>query len=417
MSSVPHAPAVLYLTFTGVLEGLGRAQVLAPLLQLAQRGYRYELLSFERSRDLANAASVAEVRDQLRQAKIDWTIVEYRGDGPTGHVANVRNGISAVLRRCRRGDIGLIHARGYLAASLANSSRRLFGVPYVFDARGYWIDERREGGRRWSGGGAYLLGKQVERRLYQEAAAVVTLTELAAEDVRRGMFGPSPSGRPVVAVTTCTDYERFQRHEGRTLAPLPTDWPADAVVLGLVGSINASYDLDASFALFRRIRFHESRARLLVVSQQVQQFQDLLRRAGVAELDVSVTAAPHFAMPDYLSRMHWGLLLLNRSFAKRASMPTKLAEFFAVGVRPVAHGCNEEVEAWVREAGSGLVLENLTPDALENAARAVVAKGTSSEGLRAARDRTRAHFSWRGGVAAYEEVLRRLGIFPVESGD
>lgn len=416
MSSVPLPPAVLYITFTGVLEGLGRAQVLAPLLQLAQRGYRYELLSFERSRDLTNAASVAEVRAQLREAKIDWTIVEYRGDGPAGYLANVRNGVAAVWRRCRRGDVGLIHARGYLAASLANSSRRLFGVPYLFDTRGYWIDERREGGRRWSGGSAYLLGKQVERRLYQEAAAVVTLTELAAEDIRRGAFGPSPPGRPVVAVTTCTDYERFQRRDGQTLAPLPAYWPADAIVIGLVGSINASYDLDASFALFRRIRFHESRARLLVVSQQVQQFRDLLRGAGITEVESSVTAAPHSAMPDYLSRMHWGLLLLSRSFAKRASMPTKLAEFFAVGVRPLAHGCNDEVEYWVREAGSGLVLEDLAPDALESAARAVAAMGVSSEGLVSARERTRGHFSWQAGVRAYEDVLRRLGVYLCDSG-
>ena len=55
-------------------------------------------------------------------------------------------------------------------------------------------------------------------------------------------------------------------------------------------------------------------------------------------------------------------------------MPTKLAEFFATGIAPIGHGANSEVTDWVRRAGSGLALDDLSIDSLERAAE-FVAKG------------------------------------------
>lgn len=403
-------PVVLYVSFTGVMEGLGRAQVLEPLLLLARRGFRYELISFERENDLQDAGRLATTRSELLEAGIEWTALRYRGGGSVGHATNIRDGLEAVLRRCRRRDVALIHARGYLAGMLANVAKRVLGVPYLFDARGYWFDERREAARQWSSSGSYHVAKRVERLLYGDASAVVMLTELAAEDVRGGMFGRSPVGRPVLAITTCVDYQRFDRGGMIASSALPGHWPNDALVVGLVGSVNASYDLDASLALFCRIRQNEERARLLVVSRQKREFQALLRGARIADEQVFVVESPHDEMPFWLSRIHWGLLLLKPTFSKRASMPTKLAEFFASGVRPLARGCNAEVEHWVRKAGSGVVLPDLSTKSLELAACRVASVGTDVVGLDEAREQTRGHFSWDAGISRYAELLDVLGV-------
>ncbi|HKC64053.1 MAG TPA: hypothetical protein VKB86_10465, partial [Pyrinomonadaceae bacterium] len=90
------------------------------------------------------------------------------------------------------------------------------------------------------------------------------------------------------------------------------------------------------------------------------------------------------------------------------SMPTKLAEFFASGVRPIQYGCNEEVSEKIREAGAGLILRGLNESDLREAAREVAHTRRSVEAVARARALTRAHFSLDAGVDKYASLLGRL---------
>ena len=121
-----------------------------------------------------------------------------------------------------------------------------------------------------------------------------------------------------------------------------------------------------------------------------------------------LTIAIFFFWSQWLPRLHWALLLLRSSFAKRGSMPTKLAEFFAAGVRPIQHGCNAEVSQWVRESGLGLVLEDLTESGLQRAAEQVARHEPSPGEVARARERTRSHFGLEAGLSAYACILGQL---------
>jgi hypothetical protein len=111
-------------------------------------------------------------------------------------------------------------------------------------------------------------------------------------------------------------------------------------------------------------------------------------------------------MPEWLSLIEWGMLLLNPdSPAKRASMPTKLAEFFASGVRPVQFGCNTEVSEWVRRTGSGFVLPDVRPETLETAAERIVSSTPDAQVTAHARALAAPHFSLESGLEKYERVL------------
>ena len=97
----------------------------------------------------------------------------------------------------------------------------------------------------------------------------------------------------------------------------------------------------------------EPDAHLLCLTRQERDLREHLLQAAVSEDDFTITSVPHDQMHEWMSLVHFGLLLLEETFAKRASMPTKLGEMFASGVRPVQYGCNEEVTRFVREAGFG----------------------------------------------------------------
>jgi hypothetical protein len=402
-------PRTLYLTFDGLLEPLGRSQVLSYLLPLTSRGFPYTIISLERERDMEDSAAVEKLERELSAHNLHWIRFPFQ----TGGSRAVLKNFSTVLRAARelilKDDIRLIHARSYVPAMIARLLRRRFSTPYIFDMRGYWIDELRDEGRWFTNTLAYRMGKQIEKRLVKDAAAIVTLTQIQADDLRGGLLR-SGREKPVEVITTCASYEEFNR-ERQPSGDVPSEFPArlrGRLTVGLVGSINASYLTDASIVFFRYLLEEREDAHLICLTRQVEEMQSLLDKHKIQKSAYTLATVPHSEMADWLPLMDWALLLLNTRYSKRGSMPTKLAEFFAAGVRPVQYGCNEEVSEKIREAGTGVVLRGLTESDLREAAREVAHTPRSVEALARARALTRAHFSLEAGVDKYAALLGRL---------
>jgi glycosyltransferase involved in cell wall biosynthesis len=86
-------------------------------------------------------------------------------------------------------------------------------------------------------------------------------------------------------------------------------------------------------------------------------------------------------------------------------MPTKLAEFFAAGVRPIQFGGNEEISRLVADAQSGMVLQDLDDGILRQAASLIAADAPRAR-IYDARNRTRQYLGLEAGVEAYAKLLR-----------
>src|SRR5262245_5019137 len=154
-------------------------------------------MSFERGEVLADAARVAEVEAALGGAR--WTRVRWRRSPPRDLVY----GLTSMRRAIREHRADLVHARGYVPAFLA---QRL-GRPFLFDMRGFWPDERADGGLWTRKGIGYRVWKRIERSLLKDARAVVTLTERAKDEIARLRL--APPGTPVRVIPTCADLSKF----------------------------------------------------------------------------------------------------------------------------------------------------------------------------------------------------------------
>lgn len=409
---MPSPRQVLYVTADGIMEPVGFSQVARVVMGLAERGWPYTIVSLEKEADLARAEKRREVQRALAAKGVRWHPIAYDWS-QTGQAAarNLTLLIDAALRHARTGEYSLLHARAYHGALAASAAWLATRVPYLFDTRCYWIDERLEEGRWFTTPLRLAIARGVEHNLFHSAAGVVTLTELQAEDVRGGRFG-AVAGQLVQCVPTCADYDDFVRRPLSRLTRVPKEIVRaleGTLSLGIVGSLNRSYLVDETLTLCRRVLERAPHARVLVLSAQKDAYEQAVRRAGIDPSRVIVTRADHDAMPEWLSLIDCGLLLLQPSSpAKRASVPTKLAEFFAAGVRPVQFGCNAEVSDWVRRAGSGLVLDSVDAAGLERAAAWIVAPGRSDAELAQARARTAEHFSLRTGLDRYVRVLTAL---------
>ncbi|MDQ3030789.1 MAG: hypothetical protein M3Y87_00065 [Myxococcota bacterium] len=398
------------------MEPIGTSQVLRPVLGLAARGFDYTILSLEKRADLLDRERQALLEAELASCGVRWLHAEYRTDSARGVASNVATLATLATREMR--GVDLLHARAHLSAAVAWGLSRITATPYVFDFRGYWVDELREQGRWVTDPAAYLLAKAGERRLVRDAAAIVCLTDLARDEIRAGMLGRFPRDRQIATITTTAEYDKLTR-EG------PTDRVPDAIrarlegklVVGYVGAINASYAYRESLTLVRKVMSRREDVHLLCLTRQTDAMSELLRAHDIGEHQSTITNAPHEDMPHWLRSMDWCLLLLNEPYAKRGSMPTKLAELFAAEVRPIQHGCNAEVRRWVDAAGSGVVLKNLEDDSLESAAERIASSPRDPEVMARARRLTAEHFGASAGIDRYAALLSSLVGAPRERSD
>jgi glycosyltransferase involved in cell wall biosynthesis len=400
---------ILYLTFDGVLDPLGQSQVVRYLCRLSDRGFSYSLISLERESNLVNAKVLSETEELLRRHAIEWIRLPYHIGGPKAVLRNIREMARSARGLIRTRDIGLVHARAYVPAFIARYLQLRCGTSYLFDARGYWIDEKAAEGQWFTRPGVYAGAKWLERRLFQSAVAIVTLTAVMADDLRTGILR-NKQQIPIAVIPTCADFDHFSP-ASRTPSAVPTELRLrleGKLVVGMMGAINASYCVREGLVLFRMLRERRADAHLLCVTQQVALARALIRGVGISEDDCTITQSSYQDMPDWMRWMDWGLLLLNETFAKRGSMPTKLAEMMACGVRPVQYGCNQEVADRVHKAGSGIALTDLSLSTLAQCAEQIAITPLLSDVVRRARDESCSWFGIESGINKYESLLTQI---------
>lgn len=396
---------LLYLSGDGLLEPLGFSQVVRVVEKLVDAGWHYDILSMEKRADLRQEDRVRSLTRRLALRRIGWHPILWddAGGAPAAarNLAQLTERTSALVAR----GLNLLHARSYVPALAAHAMWLSRGTPWLFDARAYWVDERMEEGSWFTRPLSLAVARGFESQFFQHAAGVVTLTELQARDVRE------VTRHPVVCIPTCADFVEFNLHNRARVAEIPAEIRARLEgrrVLGVVGSVNQSYLVEETAILARLILERSQEFVLLVLSAQASEWAQLVEKHRIDPARVIVTRAHHQAMPAWLSLIEWGLLLLvPGGRGKRGSMPTKLAEFLASGVRPVHSGCNEEVGRWVRETGSGISLDEVTPTSLESAAAVVCSRRPVDELVRA-RTVAAGHFSLESGVRRYDTLLRSL---------
>jgi Glycosyl transferase 4-like domain len=406
--------SVLYLSFDGALQPLGYSQVCRLVSGLSRRGLSYRLVTLERPSDIADSSRVDRLSTELKNSGVHWSYEPYDvSGGPAAASRNLGRLARAAFSAARQAEACLTHARGYQAAAIAYLIKQSLRVPYLFDARGRWIDEQLLGGRWFSNRATKHLARSGERSLYAQAAGIVTLTQLHLDDVRQGVFGHFRQV-PTAVITTCADFLDFPLERRFLDVRPPTVPPAiyarlhERLVIAMVGSTNASYRHAESFELARLILEKRADAHLLVLTAQDAEFRAMASRHGIPPDRLSLAFVEHRDMPHWLSQVDWAIQFLHGGVAKRGSMPTKLAEFLAAGVRPIHFGCNDEVCSWVERTGTGRNLSSLDSSALREVADFVTTHEPSRAQLEAGRARAQQHFDLATGLERYEGLLATL---------
>jgi glycosyltransferase involved in cell wall biosynthesis len=331
---------ILYITYDGLTDPLGQSQVLPYILKLSdQFDLHYTIVSFEKpDRYLSHKDRILEL---IRNKRINWVPLKYHRNPPIlSKIIDLYLLRRKVIQICKNKGFHMVHARSYQAAQMGVLLKKRYNIPYLFDMRGYWIEERIEGGI-WNMKNPFYLFlaryyKQKEQTFLKSAEHIISLTEASkSELLKRNLNLP-----PISVIPCSVDSELFdlENEMNKPLIRKSLNINSESIVLGYLGSLGTWYLLNEMLLLFLKISEKYKEAIFLFLTPEpedvVYQYSDKLK---IPRENLRILFVPRQEIPVYLSIINIGVCFIKPTFSKLASSPTKLGEMLVSGIPVIAN--------------------------------------------------------------------------------
>ncbi len=386
---------VLWIVQDGVLAGPGASQTVPYLDGLARSGHRMSLLSFEQERFLCDADRVETVRGRLGAAGVRWTVLPF-GSGPAIPRTLMQLARAVGTGRGLARDVDIVHARSYVPALIAAA----LGRPVLFDLRGLWPQEKVDAGLWREGSAVHRIWLGLEKWLLSRSAGVVLLAHGAREHLPGIEL-------PTKVIPTAVDPDRFKPD-----LPLPAgaEKLGGKRVLVICGALGSWYLLSEMLDLTALALRTGHADHVLILSEEDRSKAVAgLRERGVPADDITDRGVPHHQVPGWFSLASAGILLIRSAPSKRASAPTKLAEFLACGVPVVTTPGIGDTEELLAKTGTGVIVRTLDDTGYEVALGELEELGRDRDALaKRCRETALERLSLDGAVTEYSGLYETL---------
>lgn len=368
----------LYISYDGMTDALGQSQVLPYLVGITKTSeYKVTLLSFEKKENYQKRKNT--ITSICSDAGIDWQPLFYTKQPPIlSTLYDVYRLFTIVDKLHKQKAFVLLHCRSYIAALAGLYMKRKHKVPFVFDMRGFWADERVDG-KIWSLSNPiykliYNYFKQKEKDFFNEADHSVSLTYNAKEEIHSWPLVNNPI--PISVIPCCADLDLFDYssivHSNKERLRADLGIAQDAFVLSYLGSIGTWYMLDEMLAFFKALLAKKPNAIFLFITGESKELiLTAAERYGIGESHFVIRRAERKEVPIYLSQSDLAIFFILPAYSKKASSPTKQGEIMGMGIPLVCNDGVGDTSDIVKDTQAGLVLNRFDSLAINKAVESV----------------------------------------------
>ncbi|HVF22175.1 MAG TPA: glycosyltransferase [Pyrinomonadaceae bacterium] len=363
--------SVLFISYNGMLDPLGQTQVLPYLRELAKRGVKFTLLSFERARAFTpeGAAKCEQQRNELQSQGIEWHWLRYhQRPSVPATIYDVLAGIRKASSLIKRNRVEMIHARGHIPATIALALKKRFPIKMIFDVRGLMAEEYVDAEHWRKDSLPYRITKATERSVFAETDAVVTLTERIWPIIREweGLRGRTPHHE---VIPCCVDLDRFRFSEEERARRRSELGLTDQFTIVYSGSLDGWYLTEKMADFFASVLRRNPRAHLLwLTNGSHDRVRELMLSRAVGLENYSVLSAAAAEVPSYLAAADAGLAFIKRCVSKLASSPTKNGEYLACGLPLILNAGIGDSDALINDWKAGVLITEFTDEEFAKAA-------------------------------------------------
>lgn len=351
----------LYLSYDGMTDPLGQSQVLPYIIGLQKKGISFTLISFEKSERFKQEG--AAIKQICRENNIDWQPLFYTKYPKVVSTLFDLIKIYPVIKRLQKSkQFDIVHCRSYITSLIGLRLKRKYAIKFIFDMRGFWVDERVEGGI-WKLNNPifriiYRYFKRKEKTFLSASDATVSLTHTGKNELLNWSLNNVTSTK-ISVIPCCVDLAKFN----------PEAIPESAVfklkqqlkltnrfVVGYVGSIGTWYLLDEMLRFFNTIDPEKNAIFVFLTKDPAEQIYGKAEQAQMKRENILVLSVKHTDIPLYLSLFDCSVFYIRASFSKKASSPTKQGELMAMGIPVICNDGVGDSAAIIKDYQAGQVM-------------------------------------------------------------
>lgn len=351
---------ILYLTYDGLTDSLGQSQILPYLFGLSKNeSISITIISFEKTQ--LNNFDKDNVLNKLTKYQIDWIPLKYSKSPPIISTIWDIYKLNLATKRLIKNGLDLIHCRSYIASIIALKIKKKYSIPFLFDMRGFWADERVDG-KIWDLNifiyrRIYKFFKKKEKEFLQFSNHTISLTSNGKKEIESWNLS---NQSPITIIPCCVDENLFNKKnivDKRTeLGISITDF-----VISYVGSIGTWYMLDEMLSFFKILSLKKENAKFLFITKESSSGIYLKSKEfGIKRENVIVTSSTRDMIPSYISVSNFSIFFILPVYSKKASSPTKMGEIMNLGIPIICNSSVGDVDEIMEKCMPELVIKYFT---------------------------------------------------------
>ncbi|RYE25840.1 MAG: hypothetical protein EOP51_02675 [Sphingobacteriales bacterium] len=352
---------VLFISYDGMTDQLGQSQILPYLFGISASGkYNVTLLSFEKKGRLQQHGD--HIRKICKDNNIDWQPQIFHTSPPIlAKYYDLYNMKQKAFELHSKKNFKLIHCRSYLSIEIGLAMKKKFGCKVLFDMRGFWVDERVDGGL-WDISKplykrAYKTYKKKENDFITHSDHIISLTEAGKTEMKK--WSGFNQYVPISVIPCAADFDVFSlvHAEEKAKTRVRLGYSKDEMVLSYLGSLGTWYLLDEMLDFFKVVKQQYSNAKFLfLTAEPAEMIYNKVKEKGIDAADIKVMFAKRDEVALLTKASDMSLCFIKQAYSKLASSPTKLGELLAMGIPVVCNGKIGDVEKIIEMTGGGIVM-------------------------------------------------------------
>jgi glycosyltransferase involved in cell wall biosynthesis len=269
----------------------------------------------------------------------------------------------------KKNNYAMTHCRSYVSAEVGLLLKKKYGVKFLFDIRGFWVNERVEGGI-WNLNNpvfryAFNKYKKKEADFISGCDALVSLTENGKKEM---LTWKSYRNQPLYVIPCSSDFDLFSltSAEQKKNAREKLNIPADKLVMSYLGSIGTWYLMDEMFDFFVVLKKKYPNAVFLWVTNS--NFEIILQKAFEKNvLDLLIIKATREEVPSLIKASDFSISFIKSCYSKKSSSPTKQGELLAMGIPMLCNSGVGDVKEIIENAKGGICIDDFTQQSFDTA--------------------------------------------------
>jgi len=358
---------VLYLTYDGLTDPLGQSQILPYLIGLSKLNYTFTIVSFEKKERFQTQREKIELLCHAHN--LQWIPLSYTSKPPIiSTLCNIWQLKHKVMSLHKSKCFDIVHVRSYITAFAGLHLKIKKNVKFIFDMRGFWADERVDGGlwnqNKWLYRKVYQYFKNKEKQFIYYADAVITLTYHASEEIKKWNIKPR---LPVFVIPCCVDTELFNPDniDKNKLSSLKSSLgiKENDFVLGYLGSIGTWYMPDEMLDFFIELKKIKTNAKFLFITPKpYTKIQDAIHKKSIPGNDIIILSAERNEVINYLLLCKLTIFFIKPCYSKTASSATKSGEALSMGIPFITNYGIGDLDNFISQYKCGITIHNFNSE-------------------------------------------------------